>query len=213
MSQIKHHIPEPMLVAYAAGSLEHPFALVVAAHVSLCDECRARLGAHESVGGALLEEQALQAVSATMKDAVLAQLDGAPGTQIAPVHERSGVFPGPVMQALKGKPPRWRSVGGGIRQTLLHADDEGSARLLYIPPGKAVPDHGHNGIELTLVLQGAFSDETGRFGVGDLEVADDTLEHTPVAEQGAPCICLAATDAPIRFNSLIPRLLQPLLRI
>ena len=38
MSQIKHHIPEPMLVAYAAGSLQQPFALVVAAHVSLCDE-------------------------------------------------------------------------------------------------------------------------------------------------------------------------------
>jgi putative transcriptional regulator len=77
----------------------------------------------------------------------------------------------------------------------------------------AVPDHGHNGIELTLVLQGAFRDETGRFGVGDLEVADDTLDHTPIAERGAPCICLAATDAPLKFKSLIPRLLQPLLRI
>jgi putative transcriptional regulator len=213
MSQIKHHIPEPMLVAYAAGSLEHPFALIVAAHVSLCDECRARLGAHEAVGGALLEDQALQTVSATLKDAVFAELDDVPGTESDVSYERSGVYPGPVMQALKGKPPRWKSVGGGMRQILLHADDEGSTRLLYIPPGKAVPDHGHNGIELTLVLQGAFTDETGRFGVGDLEVADDTLEHTPVAAQGAPCICLAATDAPLRFNSLIPRLLQPLLRI
>lgn len=213
MSQIKHHIPEAMLVAYAAGSLEHPFALVVAAHVSLCEECRAGLCAHETVGGALLERQTLQPVSATMKDALLAQLDDAPRTESDLSYERSGAYPGPVMQALKGKPPRWKSVGGGVRQTLLHADDEGSVRLLYIPPGKAVPDHGHNGIELTLVLQGAFSDETGRFGVGDLEVADDTLEHTPVAEPGAPCICLAATDAPLRFNSLIPRLLQPLLRI
>lgn len=213
MSQIRNHIPESMLMAYAAGSLEHPFALVVAAHISLCDECRAGLGAYEAVGGALLDEQTLQEVSASMKDAILAQLDDAPAAEPETMYERSGVFPGPVMQALKGKPPHWKSVGGGVRQTLLHADEEGSVRLLYIPPGKAVPDHGHNGIELTLVLQGAFSDETGRFGVGDLEVADDTLEHTPVAEQGAPCICLAATDAPLRFNSLIPRLLQPLLRI
>ncbi|MFZ1725097.1 MAG: ChrR family anti-sigma-E factor [Albidovulum sp.] len=213
MSQIKHHIPEPMLVAYAAGSLQQPFALVVAAHVSLCDECRAGLGAHEAVGGALLDEHTMQAVSGSMKDAIFAQLDNAPRMESDPPYERSGVFPGPVMQMLKGKSPRWKSVGGGVRQTLLHADDEGSVRLLYIPPGKAVPDHGHNGIELTLVLQGAFTDETGRFGVGDLEVADDTLEHTPIAEWGAPCICLAATDAPLRFISLIPRLLQPLLRI
>jgi putative transcriptional regulator len=213
MSQINNHIPQAMLVAYAAGSLDHPFALVVAAHVSLCDECRAQLGAHEAVGGALLESQTLQVVSATMKDTLLAQLDDMPAPESDPASERSGVYPGPVMQALKGKPPRWRSVGGGVRQTVLRADDEGSVRLLYIPPGKAVPDHGHNGIELTLVLQGAFRDETGWFGVGDLEVADDTLEHTPIAEHDAPCICLAATDAPLRFNSLIPRLLQPLLRI
>ncbi len=213
MSPIKHHIPEPMLVAYAAGSLEQPFALVLAAHVSLCNECRAQLGAHEAVGGALLDTHELQMVSGSMKDAIFAQLDDASKAEYEPTYERSGVFPGPIMQVLKGKPPRWKSVGGGVRQTLLQSDDEGSTRLLYIPPGKAVPDHGHNGIELTLVLQGAFTDETGQFGVGDLEVADDTLEHTPIADLGAPCICLAATDAPLKFNSLIPRLLQPLLRI
>jgi putative transcriptional regulator len=76
-----------------------------------------------------------------------------------------------------------------------------------------VPDHGHNGIEMTLVLQGSFADETGTFGVGDLEVADEELEHTPVAGEGLPCICLAATDAPLRFRTLMPRLLQPLFRI
>ncbi len=213
MSQINHHIPEPMLVAYAAGTLEHPFALVVAAHVSLCDECRVRLGAHEAVGGALLDDQIAQDMSSMTKESLFAKLDAPFEDESDPAFERVGVYPGPVMQALKGKPPRWKSVGGGVRQTIVHADDEGSLRLIYIPPGKAVPDHGHNGVELTLVLQGAFSDESGRFGVGDLEVADDAVEHTPIADAGAPCICLAATDAPLRFKSFIPRLLQPLLRI
>jgi len=76
-----------------------------------------------------------------------------------------------------------------------------------------VPDHGHRGTELTLVLQGAFRDEVDRFARGDIEIATEELEHTPVAEAGEPCICLAATDAPLRFNSLVPRMLQPLLRI
>jgi putative transcriptional regulator len=35
----------------------------------------------------------------------------------------------------------------------------------------------------------------------------------PVAETGPDCICLAATDAPLRFNRMFPRLLQPLFRI
>jgi putative transcriptional regulator len=34
-----------------------------------------------------------------------------------------------------------------------------------------------------------------------------------VAEAGADCICLAATDAPLRFNKLIPRMAQPFFRI
>ena len=85
--------------------------------------------------------------------------------------------------------------------------------MLYVPPGQSVPDHGHNGMELTLVLQGSFSDESGRFGVGDLEIADETVEHTPVADDGPPCICLAATDAPLRFSAFLPRILQPLFRI
>ena len=117
------------------------------------------------------------------------------------------------MEALKGEPPRWKSLGGGIRQSILSADKSGSARLLYIPPGRAVPEHSHGGLELTLVLQGSFSDAAGRFGVGDLEVAGADLDHQPIAGLETPCICLAATDAPLRFTSFMPRLLQPLFRI
>ena len=100
-----------------------------------------------------------------------------------------------------------------MRQAILPTDKGATARLLFIPAGQAVPDHGHRGTELTLVLQGAFRDASDRFGPGDLEIATQADEHTPVAEAGADCICLAATDAPLRFTGMIPRLLQPLFRI
>ena len=211
MSVITHHIPDPMLAAYASGNLPHAFAVVVASHVSMCEECRAALEAHQAVGGALIEETDAVPVSASMKDALFAQLDE-PFTP-APVFKRSGVYPGPVMEALKGRAPRWKKLGMGVRQDIISEDVNGSVRLLYIPPGQAVPDHSHNGLELTLVLQGSFSDDTGRFGVGDLEIADESLEHTPIADEGDPCICLAATDARLRFRAFMPRLLQPIFRI
>ena len=211
MTAITHHIPDPMLAAYAAGSLPQAFSVAVAAHISLCDQCRAALEAHQAVGGAVLDTTGAVAVSASLKEDLLALLD-APFDP-APVFRRDGVYPGPVMEALKGRPPRWKRLGAGVRQDIIYEGKDGSLRLLYIPAGQAVPDHGHNGMELTLVLQGSFSDETGRFGVGDMEIADEGLEHTPVADAGDPCICLAATDAPLRFNALIPRLLQPLFRI
>lgn len=211
MTAITHHIPDPMLAAYAAGTLPQAFAVVVAAHVSMCDQCRVALEAHNAVGGAVLDTTGAVAVSDQMKDDLLAMLD-AP-FEPAPVYRRKGIYPGPVIEALKGRAPRWKRLGAGVRQDILADDRHGSLRLLYIPPGQAVPDHGHNGVELTLVLQGSFSDETGHFGVGDLEIADEGLEHTPIAGAEEPCICLAATDAPLRFNALIPRILQPLFRI
>jgi putative transcriptional regulator len=101
----------------------------------------------------------------------------------------------------------------GVKQAILSTSREATARLLYIPAGASVPDHGHRGTELTLVLQGAFVDEVDHFGPGDIEVANEDLNHTPVADIGADCICLAATDAPLRFRALMPRLAQPFLRI
>ncbi|PSL21629.1 ChrR-like anti-ECFsigma factor [Shimia abyssi] len=199
--------------AYAAGTLPRPFAIVVAAHVSMCDQCRAVFEAHESAGGAVLEDMVQAPVDSGLRDSVLELLD-VPVSEPEPAAPvRSGVFPGPVVECLHGRPPRWRKMGMGVKQCLLEDGRSGSVRLLHIPAGQAVPDHSHNGLELTLVLQGSFSDETGRFGVGDVEIGDEDLEHTPIADAGPDCICLAATDAPLRFNQFVPRMLQPIFRI
>ncbi len=208
---IRHHLSDSMMIAYAAGTLPEAFSLVVATHVSMCDDCRAQLGAFEAVGGAVLSSEPC-AMAAGSLAATLARLE-APEA-IRPPKPR-GFFAGPLADYVGGdlETVRWKSLGNGVRQAILPTSKGASARLLYIPAGQAVPDHGHRGTELTLVLQGAFRDDTDRFGVGDLEVATEELEHTPIAEEGEPCICLAATDAPLRFNALLPRLLQPLFKI
>lgn len=216
MKEIAHHIPDEMLAAYAAGRLPATFEMIVAAHVSVCDQCRAALEAHEMLGGALMEAEAAPqaAVAGDLLERTLARLDApAPAATTRPAPARMGIYPGPVAEALRHAPPRWRAAGGGVRQQILAEDGKSSVRLLYIPGGQAVPDHGHHGTELTMVLQGAFHDETGHYGPGDVEVADESLEHTPVADPQMDCICLAATDARLRFRSLLPRLAQPFLRI
>lgn len=211
MKPISHHVPDSMLAAYASGSLPMAYAVVVAAHVSLCFECRAALSAHQAVGGAVLDSTDAVDVSAGLKSDLMAMLDSP--YEPEPKFSRSGIFPAPIVEAMQGRAPNWRRLGMGVKQDILSEGPDGSVRLLYIPPGQAVPDHSHGGTELTLVLQGSFSDETGQFGVGDLEVADEHLEHTPIADQGDACVCVAATDAPLKFRSFMPRLLQPIFRI
>jgi len=214
---IKHHVTDALLMAYSAGTLPEAFSLTVATHVSMCDECRARLGAFDTVGGALIEQGAAEDVAPDSLSATMA-LIRAGGPRQAPKtapKPRADGLPAPLQDYVGGglDKVRWRHVGMGVKQAILPTSREATARLLYIPAGAAVPDHGHSGTELTLVLQGAFVDEVDHFGPGDLEVANEDLDHTPVADIGADCICLAATDAPLRFRSMIPRLAQPFLRI
>ncbi len=213
MSAITHHISDEILAAYATATLPHAFSMVVASHVSMCPECRAALEAHHCVGGAVLETTDSVGLSGSFRDRVLSQIDNPFMPRPVRMRQRAGIFPAPVAEVLAGASPRWKPMALGVRQDILAMDQAGTVRLLYIPPGRAVPDHGHNGIEMTLVLQGSYSDETGRFGVGDVEMADEHLNHTPVADPGVACICLAATDAPLRFRSFISRLLQPVFRI
>lgn len=217
MTEIKHHLNDALLMAYAAGTLPEGFNLVVASHISLCDECRARMHAFDAVGGSLMEDVAPIDMAPDSLDQTLAMIDLAPTKPAAsPMPApRNGIFPKPLQDYVGGDADavKWHKVGGGVRQSVLQRDGRSSVRLLYIPAGCAVPDHGHRGTELTLVLQGAFADEVDHFGVGDIEIANEELDHQPIAAEGADCICLAATDAPLRFNSLLPRLAQPFLRI
>lgn len=216
MTHIQHHPTEALLVDYAAGTLPEAFALVLATHVSMCDDCRARLSALEAVGGGMLERMDCAALAEDSLEATLARISGTPPVpKAAAARRRNGIFPTPLRDYVGGDldAVRWRPVGMGVRQAILPTASDARVRLLYIPAGSAVPDHGHRGMELTLVLQGAFRDDDGRYGKGDMEVATEAMEHTPVAEPGQDCICLAATDAPLRFRSFLPRIAQPLFRI
>ncbi len=212
---IKHHLTDALLMGYSAGNLPEAFNLAVASHISLCDECRAREFEFDAVGGAVLEtEQA-----AVSQDCFANVLNMIQGSAPDPVQQKPSVsdpvFPVPLAEYVQGglDAVKWRRIGMGAKQAILKTSDQATARLLCIPAGTAVPDHGHNGIELTLVLQGAFEDEEGVFARGDIEVATEEVDHTPIADMSGDCICLAVTDAPLRFHSWLPRLAQPFLRI
>lgn len=211
MTEPIHHVPDAMLAAYAANALAFPFAMLVGAHVSLCDECRARLEAHHALGGLVLSGLAPASVSPEVRRRTLAAIGTTQSTD-RPTPPR-GPYPSPLADLVGPGGPRWKALGFGARQAILWTGSAGSLRLLSIPAGQAVPEHGHRGPELTLVLSGAFTDASGSFGRGDLEVTDERVTHTPTAVAGEPCICAAATDAPLRFRSFFPRLLQPVFGI
>ena len=76
-----------------------------------------------------------------------------------------------------------------------------------------MPFHTHEGCEFTLVLQGGYHDGDVGYARGDFQFADSSLNHSPVADPGEPCLCLAVLDAPMRLTGRIGRLVNPFIRL
>ncbi len=210
----RHHISDDLLLSYAAGSLAEGWSLAVATHLALCPDCRARLAAAEAAGGALLETIGSAAVEPGSWASVRNRLGQPEPSRVA--QPEAAVLPKPLRDYVGGDIDaiRWKMLGRGAAQVLLKTGDrETQVRLLKIPAGKPVPEHSHGGRELTVVLTGAFHDGETLFQRGDLEEADSDIQHIPTATPDADCICLAVTDAPLRFRSWIVRALQPVLGI
>jgi putative transcriptional regulator len=216
---VTHPIGDDLLLGYAAGNLPAAYDLMVATAVSLDDDARVRLAGFEAVGGSLLSHEQVAPLRDDSYENVLERILQSPLDDTVEADVKTPrtdpVLPQPLREALGGdlETVRWSKVGMGVRQAVIGGDVGGTARLLSIPAGQAMPDHGHTGTEVTLVLQGAFIDGNDRYARGDVEAADDNLEHMPVADIGEDCICLVVTDAPLRFNGLLPRLAQRFLDI
>ena len=212
-----HHPSDERLLEYASGALPEPLALLVATHLALCPRCRRVSAELEALGGALLEGMAPEPLAEDRLEQALARLDEAlpePGAAAA-VPQSEPALPQPlrgyVGDSLDCLP--WRPLGP-IAEVQLLRDFEGyTTRLLWVQAGAAVPAHTHAGIEMTLVLRGAFSDASGHFIRGDVDEADSSIAHQPIADEDEDCICLAVTDAPLRLTSRFGRLLNPFLRI
>lgn len=205
--------PDPVtLMGFAAGNLAEPLAAVVAGHLDLCPACRAEISDIELLGAALLAnaEPARPQNGAMVVPA--RPVDRRP-CEVVRYADPSGRLPLPLASAFRlsyDKIP-WRLLGPGVwhHRLPLSPGVAGDLRLLQIAPGRVMPEHGHGGAELTLVLDGAYSDETGSYRRGDIQDVDQTVDHTPIADKAMGCVCLIASEQPARFKSLLGRLVQP----
>jgi putative transcriptional regulator len=208
---ITHHLDDATLMSFAAGSLPAALSAVAAAHVAMCPRCRREVAGLERVGGALLAELSPATLDRAEPPASVA-------TSLLDVARQGngGVggrdMPKPLVRLIGSdlNGVRWRRLGLGVWVHRLPLAGKGGLGLLKVAPGRIVPEHGHGGAELTLVLRGSFHDATGRYHPGDVADLDETVEHTPIADPGPDCICLVASERPARFRGLIARLLQPL---
>jgi putative transcriptional regulator len=209
---ITHHPGDATLAAFAAGTLDEAKSLVVATHVSLCPACRNALRVFEHVGGALLESAEPTTMSAGALERAMVQLDRPEAIATARLDARAGSFPAPLGQYDLGQ---WHWIGRGVQYRSVAVNSAEGCRvfMLKAAPGTRLLRHRHTDIEWTCVFEGAFRHDLGRYGPGDFDEADESMEHNPTVEDGVPCICLVALKGSIELQGWMGRLLQPLVRM
>ena len=174
---IQHHPDISTLMSYAAGGLGEALSAVVIAHIVRCPACRADLRRLEAIGATVFSQTSSVPVGeAPAVSTSAAERVPRPGDRI----------PDPLGIVLAGglSTFRWRWLGPGVHhhRLPLSAGAAGDLRLLKIAPGQKMPAHGHGGSELTLVLEGAYHDETGRFGPGAEQLRQAEAGHAGDAE-------------------------------
>lgn len=201
------------LLAYAAGTLSPPEAVVVSACLAMRPDIGDWVGRLQGVGGAILEDIDPTPLQEDALARALARVNADTGEVVAaPRLNDMPELPEPLRRYPLGK---WRNVGGGVAIRDVHAPRDGDTRviLLKIAPGKATPMHTHGGVELTCVISGAYATENQAYFAGDFEEADQETLHRPRVISDEPCLCVAALDGQIILDGWFGRLIQPFVRL
>ena len=217
----QHHPEADILLAYAGGTLAEGLALVVATHLALCPDCRRLAGDFDALGGTLFDRLGPSALAPDAFARTMARIGDRPPEEPparAPAQPDADAWWQwePLAPYLHGRQPRvWRPLGRGIGYSPIRRRGQSgaSAILLRVAADAALPRHGHAGTEMTVVLEGGYRDQFGRYAVGDFSSLDNATMHKPVTDGDAICVSLIALTGPLLFGAAAARWLQMLVGI
>jgi len=204
---------DALVSGYVAGSLPKPLHVLMDAHLELSPAHRPIVAGLEGVAGDALEQ--LDPMELGDRDGALSAIFASRTSAETDPVKRCGTMPRAladfVGHSVDDIP--WKTKMPGFREYDMEDVDGCHVSMFWIKPGRTVPSHTHEGMELSLIIDGAFRDERGRFGRGDISIADPSVDHRPVAEKDVPCIGFAVTDAPLRLTGSLRQRLSDILAI
>ena len=227
---INHHPKFELIQSFVDGDLPASLSAAIAIHADMCPQCQQQIAqltdqvAEVSFEEAFLdrfivdEHQSIESVGELNADALdiedmIAQITLSDDIdKDEPVVEKTMLFnnkaytlPSALNNMSFGKKSH---IGKLSRARIQLNENEIHTSLLQIEPGGSVPQHTHKGFELTLLLDGSFSDERGEYVKGDFIMLDGSHTHNPVSAQG--CLCYTVANDALHFTQGINKLLNPI---
>lgn len=213
---IKHHPTDALLTQYCNGTLPASLSVAVSIHIDMCSCCKDKVEAIEASNASevFINNQEDFSEQIDLEDAGLLESimldDGIDEVyevkkQEVSVNEQSYELPRALSRIAHSK---FMQMGKLSRSRIALDDGALRSSLLHIAAGGEIPEHTHTGFELTLLLAGEFSDESGDYVAGDFMLLDGQHQHTPVTENG--CLCYTVVSSALHFNKGLSKLLNPI---
>jgi putative transcriptional regulator len=230
---IHSHPTLEQLTEFASGTLPLSVSLGLSGHLEYCPDCTAQVHKLQSVGASIMEQVTVPQSSDDDMSRLLAgianRIDrsdessaGNATVEVAAVTDininssTSGYrLPKVLRQFVETdyNELNWVRLSPAFKIATLLKDTDGTqVALSRVKAGGAMPHHKHSGDEMTLVLEGSFSDESGVFTPGDFIMRDSRHKHHPIVTMDGECICLMVLDGPVQFTGTFTRWLNPLMR-
>ena len=213
----KFHPSVDLLTEYVAGILPLAQSACISAHLNYCPQCQQQSARLQDLGAVLFESLTPVPVGDALLNSVLARLDEEPPLSYRRAQDPAvGRLPALLQRLMKGafSELSWNKITSSLSISYLKTGDTAYEFALYhIKAGGRIPEHTHRGSEMTLVLQGGFSDAAGSYHEGDFLFREASDTHAPTALQSEDCICLAVLDAPLRFTGWKYRWMNPFLQL
>jgi len=219
-AKMTHYHPEyDQLLSLYLGHARQGEALIFKAHAQICAHCRQTLALFDSMGGLMLEETAPVVMREDALERALARLDVAFDDEFETQTQASdmslpdclgGFDLPPVLTTVRYQ--KQKKIGPGVWLLPLDKDyQKGTDKtyLMYVAPGMTMPIHDHRGSEITLVLDGSYTDHNGQYQKGDLLINQAGDVHAPSIGTEGGCLCLFTARGPIVPKTLLGKLLQP----
>jgi putative transcriptional regulator len=223
ISMIKHHPSETLLAQYCSAQLPASLSVAVSIHVDMCPVCQAKVVQLEAENAKEVFSES-QLSSSTVKNSrdteevdfdtdLLNLITADPSIdevyEVEPVtiqvNEHNYELPRALTRISHG---RFTQVGKLARSRVAIDDGPLRSSLLHIGAGGEIPEHTHTGFEVTLLLDGEFSDEEGSYVPGDFIWQDGSHQHTPLTKNG--CLCFTVVSSALHFNKGLSKLLNPI---
>lgn len=221
---IKHHPKFQLIQGFVNGELPASLSAGIAIHADLCSECRQQISLlTEQLSYASFEQVSVDKYSVSdsgkqdnvtplyFEQAIAAITKSNDIDIIEPKIEKNIIFknhvyslPFVLHNMALGKTV---NIGKLARARIQLDENEIHSSLLHIEPGGSVPEHTHNGFELTVLIAGQFSDQEGEYVPGDFMMLDKKHPHHPVSEKG--CLCFTVANDSLHFTQGISKILNP----